>query len=224
MQKIIKELQKHWNKLSEREAVAVIIGLVAAVFILWNVLLYEPYRVHVRLLDADLEQTKGKIAGARAKLMLLQAELKKDPDSENKRLLAQYVEDGKRLDDELAKASVQVIDVRDMVVLLKEMLEQQSSLKFISLENRQAVPEFTEKRQPDDAAASVDSAITIYRHSVVLKMEGSYSSTLSYLQALEKLPWQFFWQGVEIETESYPNALITLEVYTLGLREGLIGV
>lgn len=224
MQKLVKELQKHWNKLSDREAVAVIAGLVAAVFIFWNVLIYEPYRENVRLLEMDIEQTKGKIAGSKAKLILLQADLKKDPDSENRKLLEQYVEEGKRLDADLAKASVQIIDVRDMVALLKEMLEQQSSLKFVSLENKQAVPEFTEKTQPADAATPVEDTITIYRHSVVLKMEGSYSSTLSYLQALEKLPWQFFWQGVEIETENYPNALITLEVYTLGLREGLIGV
>lgn len=224
MQKLIKELQKHWNKLTQREAVAVIAGLVAAVFILWNVLMYGPYRQNVSMLNLEIEQTKGKIAGVRTKLLLLQAEMKKDPDSENKKLLAEYIQEGERLDADLAKASVQIIDVRDMVTLLKEMLEKQSSLKFISLENKSAVPEFTEQTQQADATIAVEDAITIYRHSVVLKMEGSYSSTLSYLKALEKLPWQFFWQDVEIETESYPNALITLEVYTLGLREGLIGV
>lgn len=224
MEKAILELQKHWNKLSQRESVAVIAGLVAALFILWNVVIYEPYKQNVILLDMDIKQTQAKIVGVRTKLMMLQAEMKKDPDSENKKLLAEYIEEGKRLDGELAKASVQIIDVRDVVALLKQMLEKQSKLKFVSLENKQAIPEFIEKGQQTEAATQVEDAITIYRHSVMLKMEGNYSSVLSYLQALEKLPWQFFWQSFDIETEKYPNALITLEVYTLGLREGMIGV
>jgi MSHA biogenesis protein MshJ len=44
------------------------------------------------------------------------------------------------------------------------------------------------------------------------------------MRKLEKLPWRFYWQGVEIETKKYPKNIITLEVYTLGFREGLIGV
>ena len=117
--------------------------------------------------------------------------MKKDPDSENKELLAKQIEVGKRLDAELAEASVQIINVRDMVTLLKEMLEKQSNLKFVSLENKAAVPEFIEKAQQAEATQA-DEAITIYRHSVVLKMEGSYSSTLSYLQALEKTAMAVF--------------------------------
>ena len=147
MEKAILELQKHWNKLSQRESVAVLAGLVAALFILWNVVIYEPYKQNVILLDLDIKQTEAKIVGVRTKLMMLQAEMKKDPDSENKKLLAEYIEEGKRLDGELAKASVQIIDVRDVVVLLKQMLEKQSNLKFVSLENKQAVPEFIEKGQ-----------------------------------------------------------------------------
>ena len=224
MEQMIKKLQKQWNRLSQREALSVIAGLVAAVFILWSVVIYEPYKENARLLELDIAQTEGKIAGIRAKMLVFQEEMKKDPDSENKKRLAEYIEAGKQLDAELAKASVQIIDVRDMAALLKEMLEKQSNLKFVSLANKPAVPEFVENTDQAGAAIKENNATTIYRHSVVLKMEGSYSSLLTYLQALENLQWQFFWQGIEIETESYPNAFITLEVYTLGLREGLIGV
>lgn len=224
MEQLIKEMQKQWSRLSRREAIAVIAGSVAAVFVLWSVVIYGPYKEDVRLLEQDIQQTEGKLVVARAKFLQLQAGMKIDPDSENKDRLAKYIEEGQRLDAELAEASVQIIDVRDMVSLLKDMLEKQSKLKFISLENKPSVPEFVEKAQQAEAATEVDKSITIYRHSVVLKMEGSYSGMLSYLQALEKMPWQFFWQGIEIETDSYPNALITLEVYSLGLREGLIGV
>lgn len=222
MQSSIKALKQQWGKLSQREAMIVTAGIFVAVLILWNAVVYEPYRKNATLLDQEIKQTEAQIAGANARNLAFQIEMKKDPDSENRKLLEQYIETGKRLDAELAKASVQIVNVRDMVALLKEMLAKQSSLKFVGLENRPAVPEFTQKG--DQANVTAEESITIYRHSVVLKMEGSYSSLLAYLQDLEDLPWQFFWQGIEIETESYPNALITLEVYTMGLREGLVGV
>lgn len=224
MEQLISAIQKQWNRLSQREALAVIAGAIAAVFLVWNAVIYGPYRDNVALLQQEIKQTEGMIVGARAKMQQLQAEMNKDPDSENKALLAKYITESERLDTELAEASVQIISLRDMVTLLKEMLSKQSNLKFVSLENKPAVPEFSEKGQQAAATGHTDDAITIYRHSVVLQMEGSYSSVLSYLQDLEKLPWQFFWQGIELETETYPNALIKLEVYTLGLREGMIGV
>ncbi len=224
MEQVIIKIRKQWNKLSQREAVAIVVGLIAAISILWNAVIYEPYRENIRLLELDITQSEGNLAGVRAKMLQLQTGMNKDPDSENKKLLEKYIEEGKRLDAELAEASVQIIDARDMVVLLKKMLEEQSNLKFVSLENKPAVPEFIEDVQQVETVTPGSKAITIYRHSVVLKVEGSYSSMLSYLQALEKLPWQFFWQGIEIETKTYPNAKIVLEVYTLGLREGLIGV
>ena len=224
MENVIKQLQKHWNKLSQREALAVIAGSIAALFMLWNAVIYGPYRENVSLLEQDIKLTNAKIAGVKAKLIEFRADMNKDPDIENRRLLEKYTEEGRRLDEELARASVQIIDVRDMVVLLREMLEKQSNLKFVSLENRPAVPEFIEKGELTETGSRDESAITIYRHSVLLEVEGSYASLLAYLQELEELSWQFFWQGIEIETETYPNAKITLEVYTLGLREGLIGV
>ena len=101
-------------------------------------------------------------------------------------------------------------------------MKTQTGLKFVSLKNKQAAPEFIESR--GELEATVENVNTIYRHSVVLQMEGSYHDTLSYLKKLEQLPWRFFWQGVEIEASGYPNTLTTLDVYTRGFREGLVGV
>ena len=66
MQQIIKKIQKQWNMLSQRETMAVIAALVAAVFVLWSVVIFEPYRENVRLLELELQQTEGKVAGVSA--------------------------------------------------------------------------------------------------------------------------------------------------------------
>jgi MSHA biogenesis protein MshJ len=173
-------------------------------------------------IEHDLAQNNTNMVVARAKLTALQKSMEEDPNRANVEQITRYTEDNKRLDIALAKTSTQIINPQEMVQLLEQILENQSGLKFISLKNKPATPGFVESHSED--AKPVDNVNSIYRHSVVLEVEGSYHSALAYMKKLESLPWRFFWQSVEIETRKYPNSLITLEVYTLGFREGLIGV
>ena len=39
-----------------------------------------------------------------------------------------------------------------------------------------------------------------------------------------RLPWRFFWDHVEYRVEQYPQGRLKLTVFTLGLREGWVGV
>ena len=43
-------------------------------------------------------------------------------------------------------------------------------------------------------------------------------------QALEALPWRFFWDSVSYEVEDYPRSLVRLRLHTLSLSEDWIGV
>ena len=59
----------------------------------------------------------------------------------------------------------------------------------------------------------------IGRYDLQLQLEGSYLATLRYLHALDALPWKFSWEEVDFEVIEYPNAHVTLNIYTLGLLE-----
>ena len=63
----------------------------------------------------------------------------------------------------------------------------------------------------------------VYMHGMSIEFEGNYFNTLDYIKALEKLPWQLYWGGIEYKVTAYPLAHITLLVYTLSLSEGWIG-
>lgn len=221
MQNLVTKIEKYLDTLSQRDQISLAVILFVVILMLWISMIYTPLSNNMATLKRDLAQNDTNMVIAQAKLSALQQSILADPDSENRELLARYIEDNKNLDLELAKTTTQIMNPQEMVQLLKQMLESQSGLKFVSLKNKPSVPEFIESRNQDEVTS--DSVSSIYRHSVVLEVEGSYHSALSYMKKLEKLPWRFFWQGVEIETKKYPNTVITLEVYTLGFREGLIG-
>jgi len=77
--------------------------------------------------------------------------------------------------------------------------------------------------QPNPAAAEESSA-GVYQHAVELRVSGNYNQILHFLIALERLPWRFYWQSLDYKVEHYPNAEVTLRVYTLSSEEGLFGV
>lgn len=222
MQALIIKAEKYIDTLSKRDQMALAIIVIAVMTLLWFTLAYTPLSYDKQAVAQDIGQRNTVLTATQAKMQALQQSLNEDPDRDNKELLTTYIKENKRLDQALAKTSTQIINPQEMASLLEQILKSQPELKFISLENKPATPEFIESLNADTKTAN--NVGTIYRHSVVLQMEGSYHNAMLYLEKLEQFPWKFFWQEVEIETQKYPNTRITLEVYTLGFRKGLIGV
>ena len=82
-------------------------------------------------------------------------------------------------------------------------------------------------RTPNPAApaeGAPSGAPKLYRHTLVLRLEGSYLDCLAYLEQIERLPWRLYWTRLEVDAGEYPRNDIVLEVQTLSLEQGWIGV
>jgi len=64
----------------------------------------------------------------------------------------------------------------------------------------------------------------IFRHGIEIEFYGDFKSTVSYLEAVEALPWRFYWEEVSYTVEEYPRALVKVIIYTLSLDRGWIDV
>ncbi|OEZ59149.1 type II secretion system protein GspM [Duganella sp. HH105] len=64
----------------------------------------------------------------------------------------------------------------------------------------------------------------LYRHGVQLVLQGSYLEMIDYLDALEALPSQLFWGAAALDAEQYPQARLTLTLYTLSLDQKWIAL
>lgn len=59
----------------------------------------------------------------------------------------------------------------------------------------------------------------VFRHEMELVLRGNYLDLLSCLQAMEKLPQQLYWGKASLRTDTYPQAKLSLHVYTLSLDQ-----
>ena len=75
-----------------------------------------------------------------------------------------------------------------------------------------------------DTKSSLPQQAVLHRHGFAIEFSGSYLATLNYLEALESLPWRFFWDSVSYEVLDYPKSIVRLKLHTLSLSEDWIGV
>jgi MSHA biogenesis protein MshJ len=108
--------------------------------------------------------------------------------------------------------STRLVSASELVKALKNILTEDSALKFISLENtnNSVLP------LPDQSIKK------LYHHDFILVFTGNYFATLNYLKKLEKLPWHFYMESINYEVTQYPEAKITIKLHTVSDSEELM--
>jgi MSHA biogenesis protein MshJ len=192
--------------------------------------------VRNRQLDQQLAALQTQKQNLEAEQVQIRQQLALDP---NAGLRTQIDATQKRIaavDRQLEALTVDLIPPQAMAAALRDMLVARKQLQLVSLANSPPVPAF----QNDDAAPVVDEgeavaeddqsaaseAPIIYRHGLTLKVRGNYFDVLDYLRAIAPVGGsrnRFFWERIEYQVDSYPDAEVTMRVYTLGNREAWIG-
>lgn len=207
--------ESRFSALSQREKV--LITLCGSVLIVMMLLLglIEPAlkqgqarQLQMQTLTSSNQQLQGEI-------MALQAQLAKNPDQELDVELSQLTLQSQEISELLAAKMTSMVAASEMPNLLESVLKQGQQLKLVSLESLPAEPIVRAKESRSESE--------YYIHPVRMELTGSYFAIRDYLQALEALPVKYYWRHFHYRVESYPQARVILEVYTLGSREEFIG-
>lgn len=223
------QLQARFNALKPREqllitAVGAIVLLALCDQLFWTPFTRSNTQFENRIteLHAQQEKLQGEHAAVKARLAEdPNAELQRGIDAVRTRIDAQ----NKRL----AALTVDLIPPEKMADVLREVLNQRRELQLIALQNEPATYAFMPREKTDKTADETDQAdsehapVVVYRHGLTLQLKGRYFEIVNYLQALEQLPWHFYWEKLDYKVDKYPEADVTLRIYTLSNREGWIG-
>ena len=216
------KLLQRFASLSLRERWLVIIALVAVAYQAADLLILEHQFGEIDRLNRQVAQDNAAMVRLNSELKMLSQTALDDP---NKRLRRQ-IEDSRiemqRLQARLQEAAAELISPQDMARLLEQILVQQEQLTMLRLETLDVQPLLN--RNPDEPDGMGEMQAGLHRHGFALEFSGGYLATLNYLQALERLPWRFFWDSVDYEVMEYPQSIVRLKLYTLSLSEDWIGV
>lgn len=200
--------------MSLRERALIFAALAFGIVSLINSLLLDPLLAQQKKLSAQVQQQQEKMKESQAQFgELLQAKQadERAPQRERIRQLREQMAQG---DAYLKEKQGRLVSPQQMPVLLEQVLGKNSRLQLVSL-GTLPVSLFIEPTAEEAKAAVQEKQI--YKHGVKITVRGHYADLLQYLTALEQLPTQMFWGMAKMNVVQYPDAELTLTLYTLSL-------
>ncbi|MFQ3229353.1 hypothetical protein [Reinekea sp.] len=118
------------------------------------------------------------------------------------------------LDGRIDKIASLLITPERMASVIKQLLNEQNKL---SLERFNVLPA---KR----LQSSTDVETIFYQHTIEIALTGEFEAFVSYLEKIEELPEELFWDDLLIKTQSFPVLEFRLKVHTLSRQEEWLNV
>ncbi len=209
------------DDLSLRERAIIFAAAAFVVISLLNAVLLDPLLSRQKALSGQVVQQQEKMKELQAQLQSLLQAKSDDEHSPLRIRLAQLKQQLQEQDGYLQSRRDRLVEPDKMAGLLEQVLNRNGKLQLVGLKTLPVSLLIENAQGADDgaqAAASLPGAQKqIFKHGVQITVRGGYLDLLQYLAALEKLPTQMFWGEVSMSVEQYPDALLTLTLYTLSL-------
>jgi MSHA biogenesis protein MshJ len=204
------------NDLSLRERALVFAAALGLLALVWDQLLMQPLgrreQAAQSVLDSLAQAANPEATQGTAALDVAAARLNDAVQREQTvRLRLNSV------NAELGAASAQLLPPERVVQVVRDVLAEQRGLELVSLRNLPPIPLVP----PDDASTAPAGP---FLHPVEIVVAGEYLNELAYLKALERLPWRFYWRGLDLKVDKYPRNVVRLEIATLGTEAEWLGV
>ncbi|WP_419813207.1 hypothetical protein [Bacterioplanoides sp.] len=204
----------YYQALSQREKWLTLATLNILLVFLFVLFLIEPSYQRGRLMQSEAEEHHGLNLKLEQQLQTLQSSPILDPNRDLRNDIEALLREHQEIENRIGRLTDALVSPEDMVTVLEQMLTQDKSLKLTSLA--------TLPREQVTLENS-EQGTYLYRHSIEIRMNATYSSVLAYLQRLDALPWRLYWQRLDYDVTEYPRGDLVLQVYTLSSREDLVG-
>jgi len=215
MNALLERARSWFETRSFRERLVLAGALVVGVLLAIESLSWAPARKRIDEAEAHLASLAEQNAALQTELGRLDEQEALDPDAAVRRQLDSFDQQVGKLDERLLGQSIQLIAPEHARPMLRSMIANIRDLRMVAFETEPATPLVTTE--------GLDLPV-LYRHGMVIDLQGNYLSLLEYLQALEKLPWRLYWYGLEVSADKSGTRTYRLRLYTVSLRKEWISV
>ena len=239
------KLSTRLDAMTLRERVMVFGAVAAIIIFLAYTMALEPLLARQSALLAQVNQQQNQIAGIDTEITQKASAFVLDPDAAGHRHLQDVRQQINDAGAALRAMQKGLVPPDRIAPLLEQLLHGNGKLRLLSMktlpvtglsEGGFAADDKSAKPPADTAAlSSVPPAAgaqasarpvtppptkpheLLYRHGVEIELQGAYGDMVNYMAALEALPAQLFWGKARLDAQQYPNATLTLTLYTMSL-------
>ena len=221
------------RQLGER---VILLGIVLLVIgYTWLILVFDRMNANQDELNRRTTILNAQITEEATRYVSIQNNYRSDPNAFARNRQQELQQETIEVDNELRQLYGQLIQPRQMAQVLSTILQRESTLRLVSLENLPSVmmtsassgsvvPLVGESVIGVEGGLGANNELNVYRHGLRMVFEGDYLETIRYLRSLENLESSFFWQSLNYEVSQWPVSRITLDIFTLSTQQEWIGV
>ena len=198
-----------------RERIILAAAAMIAALSLFEGLWWGPQRERTTLAERAVHALETQKATLALELDVLEQRESEDPDAAIRGqldLLAAKIDD---LDERLRGQTLQILAPEQMTAVLRDMVDSIDGMRITGI--RSEMPQRL-------VNGTEDNLPVLWRHGLVIDLQGDYLGLLDCVRKLEELPWRLYWLGMEVEAHGFEPGEFRLHVYTVSLREEWIRV
>ncbi|MFJ7566544.1 MSHA biogenesis protein MshJ [Herminiimonas sp. NPDC097707] len=211
--------------LRERAIIFAIAMLILVLLI--NAALLDPQYAKQSKLSQQIKEQQAQIADIQNQIQQRVKAQANDPDYDIRVRMQALRQRAQQMNDALGDVQKGLVPPDRMAALLESVLKKNDKLLLLSLKTL-PVKRLNDAVDTDEKPASdalpisladeeSDAVKGVFKHTVELKVQGSYMDMMAYMKSLENMPWQLFWGNAELTVDEYPKATLTLTLFTLSL-------
>jgi MSHA biogenesis protein MshJ len=200
------------DALELRERILLLAATVAVLFLAVDSLAFQPTLTAQQAAEERISGLEMKLGALREQAMLLSYKTDGDPVATRSETRDSLTAELAELDARIVNQLGALVEPAQAAELLEQVLTRHRGLKITSLQ--------ASTDTLDTVAGAVGQGARLGRYQLDLVLEGGYLDLMHYLEALEAMPWKFFWQTVDFQVSTYPYAISRLQLYTIGAQDG----
>ncbi len=215
---MIAAIKKRFELMAVRERWLALITIVATALLGTDIAVTDGVRQGVRALDANLNEEKVQVAEIKAKLMIREAELARDPNDKLRQKRDQLQQ---RLDARRKQTAEtvdrQLIEPEQANSVIDYLLNRTPGLTLTKMEKR--APQLVSRAANASDASSVE--VSFHQHVVNLELFGSYDHVHNMVQQLARRFPTLSFQSFDMAAQEYPSNRVAISLAILTHSEDL---
>lgn len=212
-----------FNAMTLRERALVAVGVLALLVLAWDQFLMNPLRHRQKALTGEIDTTRATLASLTD---AIEGRARDNPMSAAMQKKQSLTLSLAAVDAQLQSESAGLISPDRMLEVLRDVLNRQHGLRLVSMRNLPVVSLVppAESSEPGKRETKPQATTGPYVHSMEIVLEGGYLDVLAYLKSVEALPWRFYWQLLDLKTDTYPVNRVRIRLNTLSMDKEWLGV
>lgn len=214
--KFINNYLEKFGKFSLRERLLMLLVSVVVLYFAFDAVLLAPQQKRIKELNQTSQAHRQQKDALVVQLAVLEADKAKGT------VLLQ------RQRDEIATLQQQIATAErfygrggqrssGLAVMLRELLSANPNVSLGGLKTQPASVFIAPTEAPANGAAA-PARTAVYRSGVEVSLKGSFPDLVAYLKALEQRSDSLFWSSAQLEVVAYPQAVLKLDIATLGVE------